>query len=118
MKYSVNKIIIIFMQKFITLLGILLIAISMDFVTAWGFQVFWNHLVLNIWQLFTTVDVVNTMQISYWVFLAIAFGIGLVYNSPSEKVDNVSEAVMVVLSKAFIKVITICIVLLVTSIVF
>lgn len=106
------------MQKFITLLGILLIAISMDFVTAWGFQVFWNHLVLNIWQLFTTVDVVNTMQISYWVFLAIAFGIGLVYNSPSEKVDNVSEAVMVVLSKAFIKVITICIVLLVTSIVF
>lgn len=106
------------MQKFITLLGILLIAISMDFVTAWGFQVFWNHLVLNIWQLFTTVDVVNTMQISYWVFLAIAFGIGLVYNSPSEKVDNVSEAVMVVLSKAFVKVITICLVLLVTSIVF
>ena len=106
------------MQKFITLLGILLIAISMDFVTAWGLQVFWNHLVLNIWQLFTTVDVVNTMQISYWVFLAIAFGIGLVYNSPSEKVDNVSEAVMVVLSKAFVKVITICLVLLVTSIVF
>ena len=106
------------MQKFITLLGIILIAISMDFVTAWGFQVFWNHLVLNIWQLFTTVDVVNTMQISYWVFLAIAFGIGLVYNSPSEKVDNVSEAVMVVLSKAFVKVITICLVLLVTSIVF
>ena len=106
------------MQKFITVIVALLIAISMDFVTAWGLQVFWNHLVLNIWQLFTTVDVVNTMQISYWVFLAIAFGIGLVYNSPSEKVDNVSEAVMVVLSKAFIKVITICIVLLVTSIVF
>ena len=109
------------MQKFITLLGILLIAISMDFVTAWGLQVFWNHLVLNIWQLFTTVDVVNTMQISYGVFLAITFGIGLVYNNPpSEKyeVENVGEAVMVVLSKAFTKVITICLVLLVTSIVF
>ena len=109
------------MQKFITLLGILLIAISMDFVTAWGLQVFWNHLVLNIWQLFTTADVVNTMQISYGVFLAITFGIGLVYNPPSEKhieVDDVSEAVMVVLSKAFIKVISICLVLLVTSIVF
>lgn len=108
------------MQKFITLLGILLIAISLDFLTAWGFQVFWNHLVLNIWQLFTTVDVVNTMQISYGVFLAIAFGIGLVYNTPSEKheVDDVSEAVMVVLSKAFTKVITIGIVLLATSIVF
>jgi hypothetical protein len=92
----------------------------MDFVTAWGLQVFWNHLVLNIWQLFTTVDVVNTMQISYGVFLAITFGIGLVYDHPSEKheVDDVSEAVMVVLSKAFTKVITIGIVLLATSIVF
>ena len=108
------------MQKFITLLGILLIAISMDFVTAWGFMVFWNHLVLNIWQLFTTVDVVNTMQISYGVFLAIAFAISLVYNPPSEKyeVDDVSEAIMVVLSKAFTKVIAICLVLLVTSLVF
>lgn len=109
------------MQKFITLLGILLIAISMDFVTAWGLQVFWNHLVLNIWQLFTTVDVVNTMQISYGVFLAITFGIGLVWNTPeSEKyeVDDVGEALMVVLSKAFTKVITICLVLLVTSLVF
>lgn len=107
------------MQKFATLIGILLIAISMNFVTAWGFQVFWNHLVLNIWQLFTTVDVVNTMQISYGVFLAIAFAIGLVYN-PSEKheVKDVNEAVMVVLSKAFTKVLTICLVLLVTSIVF
>ena len=108
------------MQKFITLLGVLLIAISMDFVTAWGLQVFWNHLVLNIWQLFTTVDVVNTMQISYGVFLAIAFGIGLVYNPPTEKyeVGDVGEAFMVVLSKAFTKVITIGITLLATSIVF
>lgn len=108
------------MQKFITVLGILLIAISLDFVTAWGLQVFWNHLVLNIWQLFTTVDVVNTMQISYGVFLAITFGIGLVFNSPSEKyeVEDMSEALMVVLSKTFTKVITICLVLLVTSIVF
>jgi hypothetical protein len=70
--------------------------------------------------LFTTVDVVNTMQISYGVFLAIAFGISLVYNPPSERyeVDDVSEAVLVVLSKAFIKVIAICLVLLVTSLVF
>ena len=108
------------MQKFVTLLGIILIAISMDFITAWGFQVFWNNLVLNIWQLFTTVDVINTMQISYGVFLAIAFGIGLVYNSPSEKyeVDDISDALALVISKVFTKVLTICLVLLVTSIVF
>ena len=108
------------MQKFVTLLGIILIAISMDFITAWGFQVFWNNLVLNIWQLFTTVDVINTMQISYGVFLAIAFGIGLVYNSPSEKyeVDDISDALALVITKVFTKVLTICLVLLVTSIVF
>jgi hypothetical protein len=109
------------MQKFITLLGILLIAISMDFVTAWGFQVFWNHLVLNIWQLFTTVDVVNTMQISYWVFFAIAISIGLVYNPPakeSESTDNIAEAFAMVIGKIATKLITIGLVLLVTSLVF
>lgn len=107
------------MQKFLTLLGIILIVISMDFVTAWGFQVFWNHLVLNIWQLFTTVDVINTMQISYGVFFAIAVAIGLVYNPPvTEKTDDIGEAFGIVLSKTLTKVITICLTLLVTSIVF
>lgn len=107
------------MQKFLTLLGIILIAISMDFVTAWGFQVFWNHLVLNIWQLFTTVDVVNTMKISYWVFFAIAISIGLVYNPPvTEKTDDIGEAFGMVIGKAATKLITIGIVLLVTSLVF
>lgn len=109
------------MQKFITLLGILLIAISMDFITAWGFQVFWNHLVLNIWQLFTTVDVVNTMQISYWVCFAIAISISLVYSptaKESETTDDIAEAFALVIGKAVTKLITIGIVLLVTSLVF
>ena len=105
------------MQKFITLLGIILIAISMDFITAWGFQVFWNHLVLNIWQLFTTVDVVNTMQISYWVCFAIAISISLVY-SPTANTDDIAEAFALVIGKAVTKLITIGIVLLVTSLVF
>jgi len=107
------------MQKFITFLGVLLMLISADFVTAWGFQVFWNNLVLNIWQLFTTVDVINTMQISYGVFLAIAIAITLVYNPPvTEKTDDIGEAFGIVLSKVLTKVITIGLTLLVTTIVF
>lgn len=107
------------MQKFITFLGVLLMLISADFVTAWGFQVFWNHLVLNIWQMFTTVDVINTMQISYGVFLAIAIAITLVYSPPvTEKTDDICEAFGIVLSKTLTKVITIGLTLLVTTIVF
>lgn len=107
------------MQKLGALICIILIAIAADFVTAWGFQVFWNHLVLNIWQLFTTVDVINTMQISYGVFLAIAIAITLVYSPPvTEKTDDIGEAFGIVLSKTLTKVITIGLTLLVTTIVF
>lgn len=96
-----------------------LLALSADFVTAWGYQVFWNHIVLNIWQLFTTVDVINTMQISYWVFFAIAVGLGLIYNPPTTKsTDDPAEAFALILGKAATKLITIGIVLLVTSLVF
>jgi hypothetical protein len=107
------------MQKLGAIFVMLLIAFSADFITAWGFQVFWNHLVLNIWQLFTTVDVVNTMQISYWVFFAIAVAIGLVYNPPAtETTDDVEEAFGMVLGKIVTKLITIGITLMVTSLVF
>jgi uncharacterized membrane protein len=109
------------MKKFLTILCMLLMAISMNFVIAWGYQVFWNNLVLNIWQMFTTVDVVNTMQIPYWAFFAIAISIGLVYNPPakeSESTDNIAEAFTMIISKAATKLITIGIALLVTSLVF
>ena len=71
--------------------------IASFFVTAWGYQVFWNNLVLNIWQLFTTVDVINTMKISYGVFFAIVVAISLVYNpkaikSHSEGYHNLFDA--------------------------
>ena len=32
-------------------------------VNAFGYQVFWNEVVLNIWQLFSTGDIINTMRI-------------------------------------------------------
>ena len=40
--------------------GMLLLVITVNFVSAWSYQVFWNEVVLNIWQLFTTEDVLNT----------------------------------------------------------
>ena len=98
---------------------IILMAISIDFVTAWGYQFFWNHIVLNIWQLFTTVDVINTMQISYWVFFAIAVGLGLIYNPPTtENTDDPAEAFALILGKTLTKLLTIGIVMLVASLVF
>ena len=96
------------MNKFVSLICMILMVIASDFLTAWGFQVFWNHLVLNIWQLFTEVDVINTMQISYWVFFAIAISITLIYSpTATEKTDDIDEAFRILLSKALTKVVTI-----------
>lgn len=107
------------MKKLGTFICIMLMLIASYFVTAWGFQVFWNHLVLNIWQLFTTVDVINTMQISYGVFVAIAVGINLIYKPKvTEMTDSVKEAFEMLLSKTITKIITICLTLIVTAIVF
>ena len=106
------------MKKLGTFICIMLMLISSYFVTAWGFQVFWNNLVLNIWQLFTTVDVINTMQISYGVFFAIVVAISLVYNPKvTETTDSIDKAFKILLSKAIVKV-TICLTLIVTAIVF
>ena len=107
------------MKKLGTFICMMLMLIASYFVTAWGFQVFWNHLVLNIWQLFTTVDVINTMQISYGVFVAIAIAINLIYKPKvTEMTDSVKEAFEMLLSKIITKVITICLTLIVTAIVF
>ena len=97
----------------------ILITIVAHLVTAWGFQVLWNHLVLNVWQLFTTVDVINTMHLSYGVFFAIAVAINLVYSPQNtKKTDSIGEALIILLPEMISKVITICLTLLVTSIVF
>ena len=107
------------MQKFGTAMVMLLLVIISHIVNAWGLMVFWNHLVLNIWQLFTTVDVINTMQISYGVFLAISFGLGLIWNSKSdESTDDPIDAVSMCIARMASKIILICITLVVISIVF
>lgn len=107
------------MGKFGTFMGMLVLVLIGTFVNAWGYQVFWNEVVLNVWQLFTEADVINTMQISYKVFFVIAIGIGLFWSPKLEEVtDNFSEAFVKVLSIIITKVIKIGIVLLLTAIVF
>ena len=103
-------------------LGELVLALFMvfiaSFVTAWGYQVFWNEVVLNVWQMFTSGDVINTMQISYGACLAIAVGISLIYRNKSEKKQSVSEAAVEICSVLVSRIIMIFITLLVTGFVF
>lgn len=108
------------LENFFGSIMLLLMTFVAYFVSAWGFQVFWNHLVLNIWQLFAIGDVVNTMQISYWVFFAIAIGIGLVYmpTKKSEITDDIGEAFKMAFTKIAAKLFLIIATLIVTSLVF
>lgn len=89
-------------------------------VNAFGYQVFWNEVVLNIWQLFSTGDIINTMRISYGACIAIAVAIPLIWNPKAEAKEfmNVSEAAPIVLSKILTKFNMILVTLFVTAIVF
>ena len=107
------------MQKFGTAIIMLLIVIISHLVNAWGLMVLWNHIVLNIWQLFTISDVINTLQISYGVFLAISFGMRLIWNPKADATtEDPMEAVSMCMKRMTGKIILICITLLVVSIVF
>lgn len=107
------------MEKFLSTIGMLVLVLIGTFVNAWGYQVFWNEIVLNVWQLFTEADVINTMQISYWVSFVIAVGIGLIWSPKlTESTDNIAEAFVKVVPIIVSKVIKIGIVLLLTAIVF
>ena len=89
------------------------------FVTAWGYQVFWNEVVLNVWQLFTSGDVINTMRISYGACLVIAVGIGLIYQKQAEeKTKDMKEAAALIMGKVLSRIIMIGLTLLVATIVF
>lgn len=107
------------MKVFGELIVSLMMVVVASLVVAWGYQVFWNEVVLNVWQLFATGDVLTTMRIPYGACLAIAFGITLVHSKKADvEAETVSETVSLVMSKSISKVIMICITLLVTSLVF
>lgn len=107
------------MKVFGELIVSLMMVVVASLVVAWGYQVFWNEVVLNVWQLFATGDVLTTMRIPYGACLAIAFGITLVHSKKADvEAETVSETVSLIMTKCMSKVIMICITLLVTSLVF
>ncbi len=107
------------MEKFLTTIGMLVLVLIGTFVNAWGYQVFWNEIVLNVWQLFTEADIINTMQISYKVSFVIAVGIGLLWSPKLEEVtDNLAEAFVKVVPIIITKLIKIGIVSVLAAIVF
>ena len=107
------------MEKFWSSIGMLVLVLIGTLVNAWGYQVFWNEIVLNVLQLFTEADVINTMQISYKVSFVIAIGIGLLWSPKlSESTDDLAEAFMKVVPIIITKLIKVGIVLLLTAIVF
>ena len=107
------------MEKFWSSIGMLVLVLVGTFVNAWGYQVFWNEIVLNVWQLFTEADVINTMQISYKIFFVIAIGIGLLWSPKlEESTDNLAEAFMNVVPMIMTRLIKIGIVLVLAAIVF
>lgn len=100
------------------IVALLMVAVA-SLVVAWGYQVFWNEVVLNVWQLFATGDVLTTMRIPYGACLAIAFGISMIHSKkPETETKSVSETVSYVMTKSVSRVIMICVTLLVTSLVF
>lgn len=107
------------MQKLGTAIIMLLLVVVSQLVNAWGLMVFWNQLVLNVWQLFTEVDVINTTQISYGVFLAISFGIGLLWKPKADATtEDPEEAMRICVSRMTGKILLICMTMIVVSIVF
>ena len=106
-------------KVFSQFIGMLMLSLVSLFVAAWGYQIVWNDIVLNIWQMFTDGDVVNTLALPYGVFVAVTAGVGLLRkdNKPDES-ESVGEAVSKVIGKIVTRLIWIGITLAIVAIVF
>jgi hypothetical protein len=108
------------MKKGLEFIILIVLATAAVFVDAWGLQVFWNDIVLNVWQMLSSGDVINTMTIKYGAFVAISVGLGMmdIKNKDTEIKRNPEEAISMGMTKIFTKLTMIGIALLVVSIVF
>ena len=107
------------MKKGLEFIILIVLAAAAVFVDAWGIQVFWNDIVLNVWQMLSSGDVINTMYIKYGVFVAISVGLGMLnINKNTELSKNPGEAISMATTKIFAKLTMIAITLFVVSIVF
>ena len=101
-------------------IGICVVGLIALFVNALSFQVFWNEVILNIWQLFETNDVVNTMKLSYGAFVALTLGLVLVSsnNKSLESDKDKVEVVKIAIGKILTKLVYIFLTLLAVAIIF
>ena len=108
------------MEKFLKTIGICVVGLIALFVNAFAFQVFWNEVILNIWQLFETNDVVNTMKLSYGAFVALTLGLVLVRsnNKSLEPDKDEVEVVKIAIGKILAKLVYIFLTLLAVTIIF
>lgn len=107
------------MKKGLEFIILIVLATAAVFVDAWGLQVFWNDIVLNVWQMLSSGDIINTMNIKYGAFVVISVGLGMLnINKNTELSKNPEEAISIATTKIFAKLTMIGITLLVVSIVF
>ena len=93
------------MKKGLEFIILIVLATAAVFVDAWGLQVFWNDIVLNVWQMLSSGDVINTMTIKYGAFVAISVGLGMmdIKNKDTEIKINPEEAISIIFSKLTMK---------------
>ena len=105
-------------KGFSQFIGVLMLSLVSLFVAAWGYQIVWTDIVVNIWQMVADGNVVNTLALPYGAFVAVTAGVGLLRKHNPDKSETIEEAV----SKAFGKIVTrliwIGITLLIVAIVF
>ena len=108
------------MEKFLKTIGVCVVGLIALFVNALSFQVFWNEVILNIWQLFEPVDVINTMKLSYGTFIVLALGLVMVRsnNNKTEPDKNYEEILKIAIGKIFTKLVYIGLTLLAVAIIF
>ena len=106
------------MEAFLKFLGVFVLSFVAIVVTAWGYQVFWNEAVLNVWQLYTTNDVINTMNVSYSTCVAIVVGLELIKRSNPDKDKEFEKMISDAVGNILTKLIWIGVLLLIVSIIF
>ena len=108
------------MEKFLKSIGVCVIGLIALFVNAFAFQVFWNEVILNIWQLFESVDVINTMKLSYGAFIVLTLGLVMVRsnNKSTEPDKDDEEIIKIAIGKILTKLVYIGLTLLAVAIIF
>ena len=101
-------------------IGVCVIGLIALFVNAFAFQVFWNEVILNIWQLFESVDVINTMKLSYGAFIVLTLGLVMVRsnNKSTEPDKDEEEIIKIAIGKILTKLVYIGLTLLAVAIIF